>query len=67
MKRNALTLMANIFWIFPLSSQNATYPETQIAFTSKRDGNYEIYVMDRDGTNQINLTNNPAYDGFPPW
>jgi len=41
--------------------------QAQIAFTSKRDGNYEIYVMDADGNNQRNLTNNPAGDMDPAW
>ena len=27
----------------------------------------EIYVMDADGRNQQNLTNNPAHDGSPSW
>ena len=35
----------------------------KIAFTSNRDGNYEIYVMNADGSGQTNLTNNPAFDG----
>ena len=39
----------------------------RIVFTSGRDGNAEIYVMDADGGNQENLTNNPAYDGQPDW
>ena len=39
----------------------------RIAFTSLRDGNHEIYVMDADGGNQENLTNHPAYDGHPDW
>ena len=39
----------------------------QIVFTSRRDGNNEIYVMDADGGNQENLTNHPAYDGHPDW
>ena len=34
----------------------------QIAFTSFRDGNGEIYVMDADGGNPRNLTRNPALD-----
>ena len=38
-----------------------------IAFTSDRDGNFEIYVMDADGTAQTNLTNNPASDAVPAW
>ncbi len=38
-----------------------------IAFESERDGNREIYVMNADGTNQTNLTNNPADDISPTW
>jgi TolB protein len=34
-----------------------------IAFVSNRDGNYEIYVMNGDGSELKNLTNNPADDG----
>src|SRR3990170_8751258 len=30
----------------------------KICFTSNRDGNDEIYVMNADGTNQTRLTNN---------
>ena len=30
----------------------------KIAFCSDRDGNWEIYTMDADGSNQTNLTNN---------
>jgi TolB protein len=32
---------------------------------SDRDENYEIYVMNADGSNQTRLTNNPASDGWP--
>ena len=38
----------------------------KIAFTSTRDGNYEIYVMNADGTEQTRLTNNDA-DDFDPF
>src|SRR5205085_11253026 len=34
----------------------------RIAFSSFRDGNFEIYTMNADGSNQVNLTNNPASD-----
>ena len=37
----------------------------KIAFTSNRDGNLEIYVMNGDGTNQVRLTNNPGIDDHP--
>ena len=40
---------------------------TRIAFESMRDGNSEIYLMDGDGSNQINLTGNPAHDHAPAW
>ena len=39
----------------------------KIAFASDRDGNYEIYVMNADGSGQTNLTNNPADDHAPAW
>jgi PKD repeat protein len=39
--------------------------EGKIAFASKRDGNYEIYLMNPDGTGQTRLTNNSVYDGEP--
>ena len=41
---------------------------TKLAFTSNRDGNWEIYVMNaQDGSNQTNLTMNPAFDFDPTW
>ena len=39
----------------------------KIAFVSRRDGNDEIYVMNPDGSNQTNLTNNSADDYAPAW
>jgi TolB protein len=38
-----------------------------IAFTSERDGNSEIYVMNPDGTGPQRLTDDPAYDAWPTW
>ena len=38
-----------------------------IAFTSDRDGNTEIYVMNADGSNQRRLTNNGYSDEDPSW
>ena len=41
--------------------------QARIAFVSDRDRNYEIYLMDDDGKNQRNLTNNPDRDLAPSW
>jgi uncharacterized repeat protein (TIGR03803 family) len=37
----------------------------KIVFASLRDGNYEIYSMNPDGSNQTRLTNNTATDNVP--
>ena len=37
----------------------------KIAFTSGRDGNLEIYLMNVDGSEQVRLTNKLAYDAYP--
>lgn len=39
----------------------------QIVFTSNRDGNGEIYVMNADGSDPVNLTNHPNEDQWPSW
>ena len=41
------------------------YKQTKIAFQSFRDGNFEIYIMNADGSDQTRLTNNPAFDQYP--
>jgi hypothetical protein len=39
----------------------------QVAFMSRRDGNWEIYVIDLDTHKLKRLTNNGANDGLPIW
>ena len=39
----------------------------RIAFSSSRDGNSELYIMNRDGSNVFRLTNNKAADITPTW
>jgi TolB protein len=40
---------------------------SKLAFTTNRDGNPEIYVMNRDGSGLRRMTNNPAIDVTPTW
>jgi hypothetical protein len=60
-----LTLLPNQFSAF------ATVPGedgTKLAFTSDRDVNRKIYVMNaQDGSNQTRLTDNGASDGLAEW
>ena len=57
--------------LFVFSSSIAVWaqaPETaKIAFMSKQDGNSEIYIMNPDGSDQVNLTQHPAEDYDPTW
>jgi len=40
---------------------------TRIAFASERDGDWDIYVMDADGSNLYQLTNSPGIETKPSW
>ena len=40
---------------------------SRIAFSSSKDGNAEIYVMDRDGSRVERLTDHPGIDVSPTW
>jgi Tol biopolymer transport system component len=40
---------------------------SRIAFSSKRDGNWQIYVMDADGSNQIRVTVDNLHNDMPSW
>ncbi len=39
----------------------------QLLFVSSRDGNKEIYRINRDGSGLVNLTNDPSDDEAPSW
>jgi WD40-like Beta Propeller Repeat len=51
------------------SQARAAFPGTdgRIVFETNRDGNEEIYTMNADGTNRVDLTRNPADDTDPRW
>ncbi|MDE0684866.1 MAG: hypothetical protein OXI63_18250 [Candidatus Poribacteria bacterium] len=51
--------------ISPLFAKAPTTPK--ILFTSRRDGNLEVYMMNPDGSEQVNLTQHPAVDLQAAW
>jgi TolB protein len=58
------TLFASERMIYP----GAWSPDgSKIAFSSSKDGNPEIYVMDRDGSRVERLTDHPGIDVSPTW
>ena len=62
-------IILNLF-VLPLSVHPlfAKAPTTsKILFTSTRDGNYEVYIMNPDGTEQVNLTQHPGADLRAVW
>ena len=59
---NLLLLNVNIS---PLLAKAPT--TSKILFTSVRDGNYEIYIMNPDGSEEVNLTQHPANDQQAAW
>jgi TolB protein len=52
-----------------VANEDTPVPTTisRIAFASNRDGNFEVYIMNADGSGQRNLTNHPALDSRPAW
>ena len=61
-----LTLLVLMFGgVCQVFAEAPTTPK--ILFTSRRDGNYEIYMMNPDGSEQVNLTLHPAIDLDAAW
>ncbi len=59
-----------IFFVLTISASFKKYivsPKGIILFTSSRDGNWEIYTMNADGSNQKNLSSHPAADYGLGW
>lgn len=51
----------------PLSALPTSPYFGRILFETNRDGNEEIYMINPDGSDPTNLTNNPAIDFSPVW
>ena len=60
-------LFASIVVLVLISLMICVDVQARIAFSSDRDGNSEIYVMDADGGNPRNITNHPDSDFHPSW
>jgi TolB protein len=39
----------------------------RLAFVSNRDGQFEVYVSESDGSAPANLSRHPSRDTFPTW
>ena len=65
--KRAYTIFAMIsllcLFLFTINAWAAPY----ISFSSNRTGNYDIYVMDINGENLLNLTNHPSWDSDATW
>src|SRR5438552_1322694 len=51
------------------SAAHASFPGAsgKIAFVTNKDGNDEIYAVNADGSDPVDLSNNPASDIDPAW
>ena len=58
-----LTRMAQVNYSLPSWSPDGR----KIVFVSERDGNFEVYVMNADGSGQQSLTRHPGHDSAPSW
>ena len=57
-----------LFVFEPVIPVSAQMPATdKIVFVSNRDGNSEIYIMNSDGSGQVNLTHHRGNDYSPVW
>ena len=63
----AFTTTANDTWVASTIAVRPAVSDPQILFTTDRDTDNEIYVMDSDGTNLTNLTNNIAAEKNARW
>ena len=60
-----ILLMLMCVGVCQVFAEAPTMPK--ILFTSTRDGNHEVYMMNPDGTDQVNLTQHPARDISAVW
>ena len=64
---SAAALVMSLFIQMHIAGYGYAAGRPKIAFSSTRDGDSEIYVMESDGSNQVRLTIDPARDYDPSW
>ena len=68
--RMSMTSRSSFSRILPPSSfafSRIASSRSKIAFASTRDGDWEVYLMNADGTGQTRLTTYDAGDRRPAW
>ena len=63
----AAALVISLFIQMQIAENGYAFRRTKIAFTSLRDDNIDIYVMDVDGSNPRRVTVHPRVDEYPSW
>ncbi|MCB9451016.1 MAG: PD40 domain-containing protein [Anaerolineaceae bacterium] len=61
-----VTLAVALLCTVPTQSQGAV-TNGRIAFASKKDGDFEIYTVNPDGSDLLQLTFNDTFDSCPRW
>lgn len=67
--RSTPLLAAAVLLLVAAGTAQAAFPgkNGRIVFRSNRTGNADVYTMDQDGSNRVNLTRDPAEDVDPRW
>ncbi len=63
----ALGLLALLTPLLAVACGGNGSSREQIAFASSRDSGFDIYLINLDGSGEINLTNHPVDDWLPAW
>ena len=66
-RRGLITLIILVLFALALPVSGAAAEDGRIVFHSERDGNFEIYVMNANGTGQTRLTHDPSFDLGAAW
>lgn len=70
---NSVAASVNLEWSSPTQARQVIpasqlyAPEGQLAFTGRTSGVDEVYVLNPDGTGEINLSNHAAQDNYSAW